>query len=59
MSNINESEASINDEHLLSLNRRGLIPGPLESAESFIKRAEYCLQLHEHLDVPIQKDVLG
>jgi hypothetical protein len=48
----------LTDERLLDLNRRGLIPGPLEEEDAFEKRAEYCLHLPEHLELPIQTDVL-
>lgn len=48
----------LTDERLLDLNRRGLIPGPLEKEDAFMQRAEYCLHLSKHLDVPLQKDVL-
>lgn len=48
----------ITDERLLQLNRQGLIPGPMEDEESFVRRAEYCLHLHEHLEVPLHNGVL-
>ncbi len=34
---------------LLGLNQSGLIPGPGESEEEFLKRSEYCLGLHNHI----------
>lgn len=40
-----ESMPVINDKSLITLNSSGLIPGPLESAEAFSKRVDYCLQL--------------
>lgn len=39
----------LNTESLLSLNARGLIPGPGEPSEAFASRADYCLRLHTHL----------
>lgn len=35
---------------ILELNRQGLIPGPNESEEEFLKRAEYCFGLKENLE---------
>jgi hypothetical protein len=39
----------MNDQELLSLNRKGLIPGPGEEEEAFSKRVHYCLNVLEHL----------
>lgn len=36
---------SITDADLLHFNQQGIIPGPTESEESFLKRTDYCLQL--------------
>lgn len=35
----------VTDAHLLELNRLGLIPGPTEGEEAFLRRAEECLHL--------------
>jgi hypothetical protein len=40
---------TINDEQLLAYNQQGLIPGPQETEEEFIRRAEYCLNLKNTL----------
>ncbi len=37
------------DQKLIDLNHLGLIPGPHESADEFVARADYCLNLQEHL----------
>jgi len=39
----------LSNTHLLSLNHLGLIPGPDESEEDFMRRADYCLQLDRNL----------
>lgn len=40
---------------LLQLNQLGLVPGPGEEAEDFIKRAEYCLNLKTHLSTELKE----
>lgn len=45
----------ISDEELFNWNRRGLIPGPRESEEEFIKRGHYCLSLKESLTHEMQE----
>jgi hypothetical protein len=45
----NKSMQLISDEELLSLNQRGLIPGPYESVEEFSLRSRYCLNLQQTL----------
>jgi len=38
------------DEHtLLQLNAQGIIPGPSETEEDFLKRADYCLNLNQKI----------
>lgn len=44
---------------LLSLNSRGLIPGPMEEEAAFMARVEYCLSLSHHLQVPLSPEVLA
>lgn len=39
----------ISDEELLHFNQLGLVPGPDESKEAFIKRVNYCLKLRSNL----------
>lgn len=39
----------LSNNDLLELNQLGLIPGPDENIEAFAKRAEYCLNLQQHL----------
>lgn len=36
-------------QHLIALNRQGIIPGPQESEEDFLKRADYCLNLTQQI----------
>lgn len=40
---------TISDQELLALNKRGIIPGPLEVETDFIKRAHFCLNLIQEL----------
>jgi len=40
---------SLSDAELLAFNKRGIIPGPHETEEEFIKRAQYCLNLRQEL----------
>lgn len=42
------------DEKLIEYNALGLIPGPKETLTEFLKRAEWCLQLHEELSKVIE-----
>ncbi|MEC7840157.1 MAG: hypothetical protein VX777_08985 [Chlamydiota bacterium] len=39
----------ISDQYLSELNQQGLIPGPDESEEQFLQRAQFCLDIVEHL----------
>lgn len=39
----------IPDDKLLNYNHKGLLPGPVESEEEFLRRADYCLHLQEIL----------
>lgn len=39
----------LNDSHLLHLNQLGIIPGPDEQEEDFLKRADQCLHLAQTL----------
>jgi hypothetical protein len=34
---------------LLELNRQGIIPGPGETLDAYLKRADYCLHLHQEM----------
>ncbi|MEI8125428.1 MAG: hypothetical protein WCG42_06715 [Parachlamydiaceae bacterium] len=45
------------EEKLLILNKIGLIPGPGESKEAFLERAEYCLHSTNHLPEEISSDI--
>lgn len=45
---------AISDQQLLDFNTQGLIPGPSETEEQFLKRANYCLNIKDLL-----KDQLG
>lgn len=47
----------ISDEQLRFFNEQGLIPGPDESEETFAKRADYCLHLHEGLSSRLGQDI--
>ncbi len=38
----------ITDNELLTLNKRGIIPGPNETESDFLKRANYCLTLKDN-----------
>lgn len=48
--------ALLSDEQLIAFNKRGIIPGPYETEEDFIKRAHFCLGLRQELsqssDIP-------
>lgn len=46
----NYCENMISDETLLELNSKGLIPGPGETEEQFLERAEYSLNLKKELE---------
>jgi hypothetical protein len=39
----------ISENELLALNRTGLIPGPYEQLETYLKRIDYTLHLNDHL----------
>lgn len=41
--------STLTDEQLLAFNSKGLIPGPEESEEPFLKRAHYCLALKKEM----------
>lgn len=45
---------NISNNKLLTLNQQGLIPGPGESKEAFLLRAEYCQNLKDHLPEEIK-----
>src|ERR1700722_15718294 len=49
----------ISDAHLLELNSQGLIPGPDETEETFLSRAEYCLNLREKMSEKLQESPLS
>ncbi len=44
-------------EKMLYYNREGLIPGPLENEEEFVKRALFCLNLKEELKKSSELDL--
>jgi hypothetical protein len=48
---------TILDEDLLRLNRQGLIPGPQESENDFIKRVDYCLNLKSQMSQDIDREL--
>lgn len=44
-------------QKLLEYNRLGLIPGPAESEQAFMQRANYCLNLKNHIPQMISADL--
>lgn len=46
-------------EQLITYNEQGLIPGPDESEEEYLKRVDYCLHLSERMDQEIHETVIG
>ena len=49
--------ANPNDNQLLAFNHQGLIPGPRETVEDFSKRADYCLELKDHLSAELKANL--
>lgn len=49
--------AQLSEKDLFNLNRQGIVPGPNESEEDFLKRADYCLGLRSHLEKELGKDL--
>lgn len=47
----------ITDTRLLQLNQLGIIPGPNEGPDEFIKRAEYCLTIKQQLSTTLRPHV--
>ena len=47
----------ITDEELLNWSRQGLIPFEGESEEAFLKRVDFCLHTHAHLEKHIGKTI--
>lgn len=52
------------DEQLNFFNREGLIPGPCETEQEFLQRADYCLRMKENLpdllqEVSVEDQLLG
>lgn len=47
----------LTDEQLLQYNQLGIIPGPSESVEDFVKRADYCLTLKDHLSEELKANL--
>lgn len=47
----------IKDERLLQLNKNGIIPGPGETEEAFLLRADYCEKLHKHFPVDMPDEM--
>lgn len=56
---------TLTDDDLIRMNRQGLIPGPHEEEEEFLRRADYCLHLKEKImadlskELPLSKEDLG
>lgn len=53
-----QKSKTLSDEQLIAYNRQGLIPGPDETEEEFLRRAQYCLNIGEELassELPFDK----
>lgn len=48
--------AFIITEELLHYNRLGIVPGPLETLEEFVKRARYCLDLKQSFETKLARE---
>ncbi|MCE5318775.1 MAG: hypothetical protein LLG04_15610 [Parachlamydia sp.] len=47
-------DINLTDSQLIELNRQGLIPGPDETEEAFLKRTQYCLSLKTEIAEKLQ-----
>ncbi len=48
---------TMNETQLIELNAKGLIPGPEESEEQFLKRAAYCQSLNASIAEELQEEI--